>query len=93
MENKFEVVLTEAEYELYKKFKMSEAANLSDRVDIPTMVADLEEYIADNGIEVKSDADLVQACEEFLTVNGYESLVGTEVVDEIVSYVNDHYNA
>lgn len=86
------VSMNDKEFAAYQKF-ISEGINLNDKVDIPTMVSDLEKYIAENKIEVKSDEDLVAACKEFLTVKGYESLVDTEIVDEILDYVNDNYNA
>lgn len=86
------VKMNDEEYENFKTF-LKESANLSDMVDIPTLVADFEEYVAANKLHITSDEDLTNACNDFLTQNDMESLVGTEVVEDILNYVDDNYNA
>lgn len=86
------VEMTEKEYKLYQKFiSLSEAVDLADDVDIPTMVAELEQYVQDNEIAPTTDDELVDACNSYLKSKGLESLIGTEVVDEILDYVEENY--
>jgi hypothetical protein len=86
------VKMNDEEYNNYKKFRLMESAKLSSYVDIPTLVSDFEEYVADKKLLITSDEDLNSACNDFLRANDMESLVNTEVVEEILNYVDDNYN-
>lgn len=83
--------MDDKEYTAFKKF-IKESANLSDWVDIPTLVADFEDYVAKQKLHITSDEDLTNGCNDFLRAHDMESLIDSEVAEEIVNYVKDNYN-
>lgn len=87
----YSVKMNEKEFKLFKQF-LKENAHLSDMVNIPTLVSDFEEYVADKKLHITSDEDLRDACNDFLRDNDMESLVDSEVVEEILNYVDENYN-
>lgn len=87
----YSVKMNDEEYKAFKTF-LKESANLGDWVDIPSLVADFEEYVANKKIRITNDKDLKNACNHFLRANDMESLINTEVVEEILSYVDENYN-
>lgn len=87
----YSVKMNDEEYKSYKKF-LKENAHLSDMVDIPTLVADFEEYVAEQKLHITSDEDLRNAFNDFLRDNDMESLVDSEVVEEVLNYVEENYN-
>lgn len=83
--------MNEKEFKLFKQF-LKENAHSSEMVDIPSLVADFEEYVANKKIRITNDKDLKNACNHFLRANDMESLINTEVVEEILNYVDENYN-
>ena len=87
----YSVKMNDEEYKSFKKF-LTENVHLSDMVDIPTLVADFEEYVAEQKLHITSDEDLRNAFNDFLRDNDMESLVDSEVVEEVLNYVEENYN-
>ena len=85
------VTMNDERYETYKKF-IKESANSSDMVDIPTLVAELEDYVVKHDIKITTNASLEAACNDFLAQNDMKSLVGTEVVKDIIDYIDENYD-